>query len=416
MKNCFRITFYLKQNSPLSDGTCPIMCRISIAGEKCVLATHLSLKKKLKWVVSKQQVAGRSDEACRINKLLDKVRYGLYEAYIDVLKGSENPSPQAVRSRYLGETREQMGLVAFFRHHNNEFKRMVGISRSENTLHKYQYVCNHLAAFIEKQKATPDIPIYNIGYDFICDFHRYLLEEVGCSTNTVWIYMTALKRILHIAIGQGLLSTNPFSGYHLPFRQQHRNFLMREELQRLTKLHPDTPIQRIVLDAFLFGCFTGLSYSDIKRFTMDNVIFSNGKMSITIHRTKTLTPVEMPLLSLPSSIVRNYGCSSSVPLFKLPSNYYCNRVLRQLLPMVGITRRITFHSARHTFATTIALSNGIPLEVVSAMLGHRSIKTTQIYARVQQSTIHQVLQRVSGEINTYYCEGLQPPQRREIRI
>ncbi len=401
MKHYFKILFYVKRKEPLRNGCLPIMCRISVNGTFCAFSTHLSVKSNL-WNGVTQRVTGRSAEAQHINQLLDEIRYALYDEYLAILKSGTECSSQAVRDKYLGFQTTVMGFLEFFRKHNDEFRSLVGLTRSKNTLNKYIYVCRHLERFIHDVKNLDDIPIYNINRDFLTTFHRWLSDVAGCGTNTIWIYMTAIKRIIRLAIGEGYLSTNPFSGYILHCEMPQKNFLYNEELRRLMLLQPTTPTMRLVLDAFLFSCFTGLAFADIKRLTMQNIVSRNGFTSISIKRTKTHSAVEIPLLNLPKKILVKYHTKQPKCIFDLPSNYHCNNLLRVMLYSVGIYRHITFHSARHTFATTISLANGIPLEVVSTMLGHADVKTTQIYAKVLQKTVQTAFHRVSKRINLYY--------------
>lgn len=401
MKHYFKIFFYVKRREPLSNGRLAIMCRISANGQQCVFSTHLTVKERY-WSASTQRVVGRSHKARQLNHLLDDIRFSLYEAYMRVLKSDAECSPQAIRDSYLGKNINNMGVLAFFRRHNEEFGCMVGLTRSESTLNKYKYVFNHLERFIYESRGATDIPIYNVNRAFIASFHRWLAEKIGCSVNTIWIYMIAFKRIILLAVGQGLLSTNPFLGYNLHYETTRKNFLYKEELRRLMKFEPPTPTSRCVLDAFLFSCFTGLSFTDLKRLTLRNIISRNGVATLSIKRAKTRAVVEVPLLQLPHELIRRYYTSPETPIFPLPSNCHCNNLLRTILHGIGIHRHITFHSARHTFATTVTLANGVSIEVVSAMLGHANLKTTQIYAKVLQNNIQTALNHASKGINSYY--------------
>lgn len=401
MKHFFKIFFYVKRREPLCDGRLAIMCRLSTNGMQSVFSTHLTVGAQC-WSASAQRVVGRGREARRLNQLLDNIRFSLYESYLKVLKSDMECSPQAIRDSYLGNNVNDMGLLAFFRRHNDDFGLMVGVSRSESTLKKYKYVLQHLTRFIHEKREMQDIPIYKINKEFIASFHRWLADDMGCGINTIWIYMTAFKRIIRLAVGQGRISTNPFLDYDLHHETTHRNFLYREELRRLMALDPEKPTERLVLDAFLFSCFTGLSFADLKQLTMRHISTCNGMASLSIKRAKTHIAAEVPLLQLPQELIKRHCSGPDNPIFALPTNYHCNNVLRLIACRAGIRRNITFHSARHTFATTVTLANGIPIEVVSAMLGHSSIKTTQIYAKVLQNTIQSALHHASKSINSYY--------------
>lgn len=402
MRNQFKILFYVKHKEKLRNGRLPIMCRISVNGRFCSFSTFLSTDERL-WHPDRKRLSGRSDEALRINALLDEIHYSVYNAYMQALRSSDEVTPQAVRRGYLGTEDGSVGLISFFDQHNADFERMVGVNRSRSTLYKYRYVRNHLRNYIVRHYNRTDISLKKVNRSFVCDFHRWLTEVMMCGTNTVWIYMIAFKHILLLAVSRGLLSSNPFTGYKLHSVKTDKNFLMKDELRRLSNLNLDSPARQLVLDAFLFSCFTGLSFSDLGRFSMNDTVQRDGKLYISTRRLKTGTSVDVPLLRLPCRLIRKYYRGDDTQaLFRLASNGWCNRTLKVVLRSAGIERRITFHSARHTFATTVTLGNGVPIEVVSRMLGHTDIKTTQIYARVLQTAVSSEMRRASKNIDSYY--------------
>lgn len=402
MRNQFKILFYVKRKEKLKNGRMPIMCRISVNGRFCSFSTSLSADRRM-WSTERKRLTGRSDEARRVNGLLDEIHYSVYDAYMQLLRSPEELTPQAVRRVYLGTDDGSAGLVSFFREHNADFEQMVGVNRSKSTLYKYRYVCGHLQNYILCRYRQTDISLKRVDHSFVCDFHRWLSEEMGCSTNTVWIYMIAFKHILLLATSRGLIGRNPFSGYKLHAERTDKDFLMKDELRRLLGVTLESPPRQLVLDAFLFSCFTGLSFSDIRRFSMNDVVGRNGKLYIATRRMKTRTSVNVPLLQPPHRLILKYYSGDNFqPLFPLSSNGWCNRALRAALWQAGIDRPLTFHSARHTFATTVTLANGVPIEVVSRMLGHTDIKTTQIYAKVLQASVSSEMQRASKNIDSYY--------------
>ncbi len=355
------------------------------------------------WHPDRKRLSGRSDEARRINALLDEIHYSVYDAYIQALRSSDEVTPQAVRRGYLGGEEGSVGLISFFDQHNAEFESMVGLNRSKSTLYKYRYVCNHLRNYIIQRYNRTDISLQKVNRTFVCDFHRWLAEAMNCGTNTMWIYMIAFKHIMLLAVSRGLLGSNPFTGYKLHSEHTDKNFLMKDELRRLSCVTLDSPARQLVLDAFLFSCFTGLSFSDVGKFSMNDIVKRNGKLYVSTHRMKTGTSVDVPLLRVPHRLImKYYDGDDERAIFRLTSNGWCNRLLKTTLRNAGINRRLTFHSARHTFATTVTLANGVPIEVVSRMLGHTDIKTTQIYAKVLQTSVSSEMQRISKNIDSYY--------------
>lgn len=401
MKHLFRILFYIKRKQPLKNGRFPIMCRISINRQSCAFSTNLSVETKL-WDDKRKRLRGRSDEAQRMNKLLDEIYFLLYDNYLKLLRLHNEITPQAIRRAYLGESNASENLITYFEQHNLAFEQMVGTTRRPSTLYKYRYVCNHLRQFLHSTLNIADIPLQKVNRDLICMFHRYLVCDVGCNTNTTRTYLTALKHILMLAVSQGLIPQNPFVGYELRSEPSRRAFLTKEELRSMINLQTNSDMEAVVLDAFLFSCFTGLAYTDIACLTMNDVITVDKRWFITTRRIKTHTPVDVPLLHLPIQIIKKYYNEGHDVIFVLPTNCWCNKLLKVLAERANIDKHVTFHTARHTFATTITLAYGVPIEAVSRMLGHTDIKTTQIYAKVLEALVCSEMRRASDRINSYF--------------
>lgn len=403
MKNNFKILFYIKKNQPLKSGYYSILCRITINGMSCVFSTNLTTKLS-KWNDVKRCVSGRNEEAIRTNLLLEDIRFSIYETYIKLRRNIDYITPQAIIGNFWSRDNTSDSLISLFNQHNREFGQMVGITRSRSTLNKYRYVCNHLQKFITTHYKKQDIPLNSIDVDFIRSFHRWLINNVKCGTNTTWLYMIAFKHILTIAVKRGLITLNPFYGYKLHNEQSHRNFLMKNELKKLMNANVKNTTEKIVRDAFIFSCFTGLSFTDIKALKTADIVGDKDNMYIAINRTKTHSPINIPLLSVAMNIISEYyKLDPNSIIFPLPSNHWCNNILIRLTKRVQISKHITFHCARHTFATTVTLSQGIPIEIVSDMLGHKNIKTTQIYAKVLQCTTNSEMDRASKNWNSYLC-------------
>lgn len=401
MKQQLRLLFYIKRHQPLRNGAFSIICRISIGGRHCTFSTRLTCSAS-NWDQRRQRLSGRTSYATHTNHLLDEIRFSLYETYLRLLRSPEPISPHSVRQHFLGRGYDSEGVIAYFRRHNDEFNQMVGTTRSRSTLYKYRYVCDHLQRYLHAKHKVEDLPIQRVDAAFIHGFHRWLMEVEQCCVNTIKVYMIAFKHIMTTAINNGLMIKNPFIGYKLSGEPSHRNFLQKEELRRLTKYTPTSRAMTTILDAFLFSCFTGLSYTDLMRLRMADVVAVGNNLYISTHRVKTRTAVNVPLLHCALHLLQKYDRGDEGALFALPSNCRCNAVLRQIMSRVGIDKRITFHSARHTFATTITLANGVSIESVSSMLGHTDIKTTQIYAKVLRSTMTTEMQRAEKSIDSYY--------------
>lgn len=402
MRNTFRILFYLKKNAPLRNGLVPVMARITICGQRAQLSTHLSVDQRL-WCAATGQVAGRSRAAGEINRQLSDIRFRIEQCYRTLFLNGTPVTPVMVREAYFGVARHRPRLLEFFRRHNEEFGRMVGVSRCQATYNKYRCVCRHLERYIADRYRRADLPFDELDKDFLTGFHAYIVQQCSHKKNTVWVYLIALKHILMLARSKGYLDRDLFAGYKLHSEFVERNYLTVAEINDLIGLELPSGTRQLVRDAFLFSCFTGLSYIDICNLTRRHIQRSSDHSWIDLTRRKTGTKVSVRLFALPHAILLRYlPAKPDDRIFDLPGNGWCNKCLEQIALSAGITKRVTFHAARHTFATTITLAQGVAIETISKLLGHKSIRTTQIYAIVTHSALNGEMNRLSERIDSLY--------------
>ena len=401
MRNTFRILFYLKKKAPLRNGACPVMGRITIDGRRAHFSTRLSVAAE-RWETAAGRVVGRSSAARRINDALASIRFRMEQCYETLLAEQGYASPEAVKARFFGHDLGGRTLLAFFRKHNDEFARMVGVSRSKSSLYKYRCVCAHLAAFVRERYKCDDLTFRELDRTFIIEFHAWIRREPALCINTAWVYMTALKHILMLARGLGYMQHDLFLNYKLHCETVARNYLTEEELTELMRLSLEEPELRLIRDAYIFSCFTGLSYVDLCDLRPENLRRERQEMWIRTRRRKTGTELNIRLFSVPQAILLRYGPTPrGERIFNLPANGRCNAVLRRIVSRTQIDRRLTFHTARHTFATTITLAQGMAIETISKLLGHTNIKTTQIYATVTHGRLGGELDRLSHRLELF---------------
>lgn len=400
MRNTFKVLFYIKRSALLRNGNAPIMGRITINGARSQLSTRLSVP-PLAWDVAQNRAVGRSAEMVRINRELDDMRERLERCYETLRYEGVPVSPAMVRQRFLTEEQPRESLLHFFRAHNESFRRQVGIDRSRSTYYKYHSVALHLSRFIPQYYGRSDLALGELNRDFLVAFHGYLLREMGQRRNTVWVYFTALKHVLSQARNKGLIHCDLFADYKIRSEFVARNFLTTDELNRVIALQQLPQSLQLVRDSFLFSCFTGLSFIDMKQLRLHHIRKVGRICWIETTRQKTGAPVQVRLFELPTAILSKYTPKEpDQPIFPLPSNSWCNRCLTQLMQLARISKRITFHAARHTFATTLTLSQGMPIETISKLLGHRNIRTTQIYATVTHDLLDYEMSRLSKRIDS----------------
>lgn len=400
MRNTFKVLFYIKKTAPLRNGNVPIMGRITINGQCTQFATQLSVQPEL-WNVSFSCVMGRSALATRINEQLTRIRLRIELCYNRLSFEHGAITPVMVKEAYRGLNFDQEMVVAFFKRHNEEFEQMIGISRSKSTLYKYQCVCRHLESYIMHRYGCRDLPFRKLDEKFVPGFHAFILQEQCRKNNTGWVYMIALKHILSLARSRGYMAKDLFAGYRLKSESVFRNYLTIEELNRLIRFQPRNRTMQIVRDAFLFSCLTGLSYIDICGLTADNVLKETNRTWIRTKRRKTGAMVLIRLFALPEAILTRYATvSARIQIFELPTNCWCNKCLNKIMSLAGIDKRVSFHQRRHTFATTITLSQGAAMETISRLLGHTNIRTTQIYATVTRPRLDSEMEHLSKRIDT----------------
>ncbi|MFV0289287.1 MAG: site-specific integrase [Mangrovibacterium sp.] len=399
---------YLKKGSEKPNGNVPLMCRLTVDGEIKQFSCKMDVPPRL-WDVKTGRASGKSIEAQKINHAVDKIRVDVNRRYQEMMQTDGYVTAAKLKDTYLGIGIKQETLLKLFEPHNDEFLKKVGHSRSAGTYARYRTVYKHIQEFLPHTYNRKDIPLKELNLTFINDFEYYLRTERKCRTNTIWGYMIVLKHIISIARNSGVLPFNPFAGYINSPENVDRGYLSKEELQSLMDAPMKNKTYELVRDLFLFSTFTGLAYSDVKSLTVDNLqTFFDGKMWIISRRKKTNTESNIRLLEVPKHIIEKYkGMTGDNRVFPVPSNSSCNEKLKKIGTQCGIKTRLTFHVARHSAATTILLSNGIPIETVSRILGHTNIKTTQIYAKITNQKISQdmeVLSHKIGDLEQSLCK------------
>lgn len=397
MKSTFRVLFYVKKDKQKANGNYPIMCRITIDGEASRFNTKLDVKPD-NWDGKSGRAMGRSTETSRLNSMMDEVKSSLHQIYHE-LQRREQVTAEKMKNEFLGHTENHETLLNLFVKHNEDVKTLVGKSKSAATYQKYEVTRKHLAKFIQSKYNLTDIALRSVSNMFINDFEVYLVSTAGCSHNTTAKFMQFFKRIILIARNNGLIAGDPFANYKIRLKKVDRGYLTEDEINKILKKKFATQRLEHVRDIFIFSCFTGLAYIDVKNLTQDNVRTSfDGEMWIMTKRQKTDISVNVPLMKIPQMILDKYkGQLPNGMLLPILSNQKMNSYLKEIGDLCGIRKNLTFHLARHTFATTTTLAKGIPIETVSKMLGHTNIETTQIYARITNSKISNDMKGLSAK-------------------
>ncbi|MCC8035884.1 MAG: site-specific integrase [Rikenellaceae bacterium] len=381
MKNQeIKVSFYLKKNEPNQGGRCPIMARLSVGKSQVTFSTKLDAPTLL-WAFGR--VKGKSKEAVNINRQLDSLRASALLHYRELSTVSEGVTAEQVKNLVLGMAYGQQSLLAYFRHHNENFEKKVGVTRSKSTLGDYTLSLRHLTDFLKTRYRLSDISFSALDRSFIDKFDIYLKIDRRLEPGTIVNLTTKLNTIIRSAIAEGIITHNPFYGYVAERPVPRQKYLTREELDRLMTTPLAKPRQYLIRDLFLFSCYTGIPHCDMRTLTADDLTTdAEGTVWVKSCRGKTGNDYSVPLLDLPLYILDKY--KGTVPGDRLLPMYHLteiNKELKNIASICGIDRRLTFHMARHTYATEVTLSQGVPIESVSRMLGHGQIKTTRIYAK-----------------------------------
>lgn len=384
----FKILFYLRKNYLNKEGKAGIMIRLTVNGEVSQFSSKLDTEPDM-WDVRTGRVAGNSMKARQLNGLLDNMQTSLRNHYYEIEKRESYVTAEKVRNAFLGIETKQRTLLELFKKQNDDARKLVGISKTPATLAKYDRCYRRMEEFIMYQYKLSDIALKEINHMFITDFETYLRSVSKCNENTTAKFMQTFRMIVIIAKNNGWIFTDPFANYKIRLKRVDRGYLTDAELQKIMKKKFPTKRLEQVRDVFLFSCYTGLSYVDVKDLKASEICtLFDGKLWIMKHRQKTDTPVNVPLLKIPLAILKKYeGQLPKGELLPVLSNQKLNSYLKEIGDLCGINKNITFHLARHTFATTTTLSKGVPIETVSKMLGHTNIETTQIYARITNEKI-----------------------------
>ena len=397
----FKVSFYLRSNYENKEGKSPVMLRIFLGGEMTNFGTTKIFVKKSLWSNATSRLRGRTTEALSVNAALDAISttlYGIYRKY----ENDESLSLDLIRTVYFGKNREFTSFLPVFDKFLEDIKQRVGKTIGADSLQKYSVLRRHFAEFLMYKYSRKDIGLNEFTSAVVQDFHLYMSTVAGCAYNTSVKKVKTLKTITIYAQKRGFLLHDPFVNHHFHMEPVDRGFLTDEEILRVA--NKDLGIQRLELvrDIFIFSCFTGLAYIDVSNLTPDHIVTMDDKQWIMTKRQKTSVETNVLLLDIPRAIIAKYSHKTyrDGKLFPVLTNQKTNSYLKEIADLCGIKKKLTFHLARHTFAT-MSLSKGVPIESVSKMLGHTNIRTTQIYARITNKKIEHDMQQLSEKLGKF---------------
>ncbi|GAA0548349.1 site-specific integrase [Chitinophaga japonensis] len=398
------ILLILEKSKMSQDGKAPITVRITIDGKRAELSLGLKTTPQ-NWNQEAGRAIGNAADARQINAVIDRVKAALKKHYDMLCAQHDYVSATMVKIAFQGkkpvESKTLLETLGFMIEKLE--KKVEKGKRAKGTLSRWKTTKAKVADFLGSEYKRKDILLDQIVYAFAEDFADYLTLEQGLENNTAMKYLKNVKQTLKAATERDWLDKSPLAGYKCSYFNPERDILDEMEIMQL--YHKKLPIARLVevRDAYLFMCFTGYAYKDASLLQPAHVTkHFDGEDWIIKNREKTWCRENVPLLPIAKEIVERYKnnayCIANNVLLPIKSNQKMNSYLKELAELCGIEKNLTTHTARHTFATTVTLANGVPLETVSALLGHKSIRTTQIYAKIVAKKISQDMQALKQRL------------------
>ena len=403
-RSTFKVLFYVKRLSE-KHGQVPIMGRITINGTMSQFSCKLSVRSSL-WDAKANKASGKSLESQRINEKLENIKTNIGKQYQRLCDRDSYVTAEKVRNAFLGMGDDCRLLLQTFDEYLAGFLKRVGKDRAYSSYEDYRKRRRRLASFLEYEYRVKDIPFKELKRDFIEKFVVYLSSVQGMRSGTIHSTIKKLKLMTYTAYKNGWIPVDPFAGFYVKAEYAERRYLSASELQAVMDVRLPNYRTGINRDAFVFCAFTGLSHADVSKLTYADIhTDDNGERWIIDRRQKTGTQFRVKLLPVAEMLYERYKDMhlSGDRVFPLKGTYKTlNMSLRHVARHAGLSFNPTIHLARHTFATTVTLTQGVPLETVSKMLGHKQITTTQIYAKITNDKIGQDMAALSEKLSSVF--------------
>lgn len=404
-RDSFRVLFFLKKTKLLKNGEASVCMRITVNGTRVENNIRKSIDPAL-WSQAKETARGKSRRACDLNTYIEEARIKLYQIFCELEQQNRPVTAHLLQELFFGQEKpeEVRTLLGTMQEHNDQCRALVGTDYALITVRRYESCRRYLAELIRQRYGKEDLPLAEVNGELVRAFAFYLKTEKGCQQNTVIRYMKCLKKITNLARANDWMAKDPFLGIRFHEKEVVREFLTMDELQ--TIYHKEFPLERLTLvrDVFIFAAFTGLAFIDVQQLAPEHIVHdNNGNLWIRKPRQKTKNMCNIPLLEIPQEILRKYAdhptCRKKGVLLPVPCNQKMNSYLKEIADICMIHKNLTTHTARHSYATSVCLANGVSLENVAKMLGHSNIKMTQHYARVLDSSILRDMMQVERAIS-----------------
>lgn len=404
-KTNFRVSFFLKKAKLLKNGEASVAMRITVDGQRVENNIRKSILPNL-WDQSKERAKGTSAAAVDLNRFIEDARIRIHQIVTELQQTGAEINPLIVQQRFygVGQVRKQeRTILQVIQDHNDEAKKLIGKDFVEITWRRYETMKRYLGELIKQKYGVDDLPLSDFTGEVIRAYEVYLKTEKDLCQNTLIRYMKALKKITNRCLANDWIQKDPFAGIKFREEPTEPEFLTLEEVDRIYNCNPGSKRLEVIKDMFLMSAFTGLAFTDVSQLTEDHIVTDNdGNKWIRKPRQKTKQMSNIPLLDVPLAIIEKYQGDKKATkkgvLLPIPCNQVMNRYLKEIATICKINKHLTMHTARHTYAT-LCLSQGVSLKIVSKMLGHASVKMTERYARVLDSSILHDMNAIRDTLN-----------------
>lgn len=402
LEKSFSLLFYLKKPKNYLKGIKPIYLRITMDGIPKEISTGRQCDPG-RWNANAGRCNGTKEDAKSLNAFLDILQMKVYEVRRKLLEKNEIITSERLKNTLKGTDGTARMLMKIFQQHNDEVKSLVGKDFAPGTLERYKTSYDHTKSFMEWKYGVSDMDIKKLDYEFISQYEFWLKSIRNCNHNTSIKYISNFRKIVNRCIRNGWLDKDPFVGFKMTKREVIPEFLTQHELETVIEKKFASARLNEIRDVFIFCCYTGLAFADVKKLKTSEIgIGIDGSKWVFTNRQKTETLSRIPLLPVAINILERYKdhlrCVNLEKVLPVRCNQNYNEYLKEIANLCGINKKMTTHTARHTFATTVTLSNGVPMESVSKMLGHKNLKTTQHYARVLDNKLSEDMTILKSKI------------------
>lgn len=411
-KTTFRVSFFLKKAKSLKNGEASVAMRITVDGQRVENNIRKSILPNL-WDQSKERAKGTSTAAVDLNRFIEDARIRIHQIVTELQQTGAEINPLIVQQRFygVGQVRKQeRTILQVIQEHNDEAHKLIGKDFVEITWRRYETMKRYLGELIKVKYGVDDLPLSDFTGEVIRAYEVYLKTEKDLCQNTLIRYMKALKKITNRCLANDWIQKDPFVGIKFREEPTEPEFLTLEEVDRIYNCNPGSKRLEVIKDMFLMSAFTGLAFTDVSQLTDEHIVTDNdGNKWIRKPRQKTKQMSNIPLLDVPLAIIEKYQGDKKAAkkgvLLPIPCNQVMNRYLKEIAEICKINKHLTMHTARHTYAT-LCLSQGVSLKNVSKMLGHASVKMTERYARVLDSSILRDMNSIRNTLNLRNKESI----------